>query len=80
MDAEAVSASRRKWLVAIQPSGLFRDPKPQVLIVHAFSLAQAKRQACLKMAQGRYSHRTQSMWQITSCEELKDEPSNGPGA
>ncbi len=72
MSEELVSANRRKWLVAIQPSGLMREPKPQVVIVHAYSIEQAKRIACKTMAKGKYKFRTTRMWQITSCEELND--------
>lgn len=73
---ELVSANRRKFMVAIQPAGIMRDPKPQVIIINAFSLAQARRIAIRKASQGKYKHRTPRMWEITSCEEMPDDPNN----
>lgn len=73
MSEELVSAERRKWLVAVQCRTGFLGPKPQVLIVNAYSENQAKRIAIKQLTVGPYKYRTPSMWEVTSCEELKNE-------
>lgn len=78
---ELVSAERRTFVVSLglKMHKVHGGPAPQVLVIKAYSVGQAKRQAVQKMAKGRFQFYNQlHMWKFFSVEDANEPKAKDP--
>lgn len=78
-EQEMVSAHRRSFVIALEPKLLKRNGLlAQVLVIKAYSVAQAKRIAIKQLAVGRFTFYNRiSMWKFLSVEDADAKEETG---
>lgn len=80
VDETLESAALRSFVVSIRSRPGMNPRAQQVVVVKAFSIIGAKRQAVKKLAQGKFKNRDNiNMWVFDSVEPVEPRVENGSG-
>lgn len=80
IDEDLESVLPRTFIIALQSKPGLRPGLQQAVVVTATSIRKAKQAAVNKVAKKKFAQRKDiRMWQFTSIEEYKDEPSDSEG-